>query len=99
VRRRVTSRIERPLTARIAAVDTETGRSSYPQGLVAVWRSLPHEYQDVVLNTGHTHQGEWCLESLFCRGDAERVRSLTYRLRDFDAVRRVKVMAIREEAV
>ncbi|MDB2271685.1 CopG family ribbon-helix-helix protein [Halorubrum ezzemoulense] len=55
-----------------------------------------HEYQDVILNTSHTHQGEWCLESLFCRGDAERVRQLTYRLRDFDAVRRVKVMLIRD---
>ena len=56
-----------------------------------------HEYQDVILNTSHTHQGEWCLESLFCRGAAERVRDLTYRLRDFDGVRRVKVMVIRDE--
>jgi CopG family nickel-responsive transcriptional regulator len=56
-----------------------------------------HEYQDVILNTSHTHQGEWCLESLFCRGAAERVRNLTYRLRDFDGVRRVKVMVIRDE--
>jgi len=56
-----------------------------------------HEYQDVILNTSHTHQGEWCLESLFCRGAAERVRGLTYRLRDFDGVRRVKVMVIRDE--
>ena len=57
---------------------------------------VQHEYQDVILNTSHTHQGEWCLESLFCRGDAARVRELTYRLRDFDAVRRVKVMLIRD---
>jgi CopG family nickel-responsive transcriptional regulator len=49
-----------------------------------------HDYQDVILNTSHTHQGEWCLESLFCRGAVERVRELTYRLRDFDGVRRVK---------
>lgn len=55
-----------------------------------------HDYQDVILNTSHTHQGEWCLESLFCRGSADRVRDLTYRLRDFDGVRRVKVMVIRE---
>ncbi|RDZ64937.1 CopG family transcriptional regulator [Haloferax sp. Atlit-12N] len=55
-----------------------------------------HEFQDVILNTSHTHQGEWCLESLFCRGPAARVRELTYRLRDFDAVHRVKVMVIRE---
>ena len=59
--------------------------------------AVQHEYQDVILNTSHTHQGEWCLESLFCRGAAERVRDLTYRLRDFDAVRRGKVMVIRDE--
>jgi CopG family nickel-responsive transcriptional regulator len=58
--------------------------------------TIQHDYQDVILNTSHTHQGEWCLESLFCRGDAERVRELTYRLRDFDAVRRVKLMVIRD---
>lgn len=59
--------------------------------------AVQHEYQNVILNTSHTHQGEWCLESLFCRGAAERVRALTYRLRDFDSVRRVKVMVIRDE--
>lgn len=58
--------------------------------------AVQHEYQDVILNTSHTHQGEWCLESLFCRGPAERVRKLTYRLRDFDGVQRVKVMVIRD---
>ncbi|WP_396612844.1 CopG family ribbon-helix-helix protein [Haloferax sp. S1W] len=58
--------------------------------------SVQHDYQDVILNTSHTHQGEWCLESLFCRGPSERIRQLTYRLRDFDAVRRVKVMTIRD---
>ncbi|MFB6202129.1 MAG: CopG family ribbon-helix-helix protein [Halorhabdus sp.] len=58
--------------------------------------AVQHEYQDVILNTSHTHQGEWCLESLFCRGAAERVRELTYRLRDFDGVRRVKEMVIRD---
>jgi len=58
---------------------------------------VQHEYQDVILNTSHTHQGEWCLESLFCRGPAERVRELTYRLRDFDGVRRVKIMVIQED--
>ena len=58
--------------------------------------AVQHESQDVILNTNHTHQGEWCLESLFCRGPAERVRELTYRLRDFDSVRRVKTMVIRD---
>ena len=60
--------------------------------------SVQHEYQDVIMNTSHTHQGEWCLESLFCRGDAARVRGLTYRLRDFDRVRRVKIMSIRGQS-
>jgi len=59
--------------------------------------AVQHEYQDVIDTTSHTHHGEWCLESLFCRGPAERVRELTYRLRDFDGVRRVKVMVIRGE--
>jgi CopG family nickel-responsive transcriptional regulator len=61
--------------------------------------AVQHEYQDVILNTSHTHQGEWCLESLFCRGPAQRVRELTYRLRDFDGVRRVKTMVIRDDDV
>jgi CopG family nickel-responsive transcriptional regulator len=59
--------------------------------------AIQHEYQDVILNTSHTHQGEWCLESLFCRGSAARVRELVYRLRDFDGVRRVKLMRIRDK--
>ncbi|MFD1687455.1 CopG family ribbon-helix-helix protein [Halobellus litoreus] len=58
--------------------------------------SVQHDYQDVILNTSHTHQGEWCLESLFCQGTGERVRELTYRLRDFDGVNRVKIMVIRD---
>jgi len=58
--------------------------------------TIQHDYQDVILHTSHTHQGEWCLESVFCRGDVERLRELTYRLRDFDGVRRVKVMVIRD---
>ena len=57
---------------------------------------VQHDYQDVILNTSHTHQGEWCLESLFCRGQAERVHKLTYRLKDFDGVQRVKIMVIQE---
>ena len=52
--------------------------------------AVQHEYQVLILNTSHTRQGEWRLESLFCRGEAERVRELTYRLRDFDAVRRLR---------
>lgn len=58
--------------------------------------SIQHEYQDVILNTSHTHQGEWCLESLFCRGEGERIRELSYQLRNFDGVHRVKIMVIRD---
>jgi CopG family nickel-responsive transcriptional regulator len=58
--------------------------------------AVQHEYQDVILNTSHTHQGEWCLESVFCQGAGDRVRELTYRLRDFDGVNRVKNMVIRQ---
>ena len=64
--------------------------------VIAELHGVQHAYQDVILNTSHTHQGEWCLESLFCRGDAERVRELSYRLRDFDGVSRVKMMVIRD---
>lgn len=60
--------------------------------------AVQHEYQEVILNTSHTHQGDWCLEALFCRGPAEQIRTLTYRLRDFDGVRRVKVMVLRNGA-
>ena len=58
---------------------------------------VQHAYQDVILNTSHTHQGEWCLESLFCHGTGRKVRELTYRLRDFDGVNRVKLMIIRDD--
>jgi len=57
--------------------------------------TVQHEFQDVITTTSHTHEGEWCLETIFCRGPAERVRTLLYRLRDFDAVGRVKMMLLR----
>ena len=65
--------------------------------VIEALHGIQHEYQDVILNTSHTHHGEWCLESLFCQGAGERVRELTYELRDFDGVNRVKVMVIRDE--
>ncbi|WP_310736344.1 CopG family ribbon-helix-helix protein [Salinarchaeum laminariae] len=55
---------------------------------------VQHDFQDVILNTSHSHQGDLCLESLFCRGDGDRIHGLVNELRDFDAVRRVKVMVI-----
>jgi CopG family nickel-responsive transcriptional regulator len=53
---------------------------------------IQHEFGDTIETTHHMHQGEWCLETLFCNGDAEQIRELVYRLRDFDAVGRVNVM-------
>ncbi|WP_424004866.1 CopG family ribbon-helix-helix protein (plasmid) [Haloarcula salina] len=66
--------------------------------VIEALHGVQHEYQDVILNTSHTHQGEWCLESLFCRGAVDRIRDLSHRLRDFDGVRRVRVMVIREDS-
>ena len=48
--------------------------------------NVQHQFQDVITATNHIHEEEWCLETLFCSGPAPRVRDLTYRLRDFDAV-------------
>ncbi|MFB6071609.1 MAG: CopG family ribbon-helix-helix protein [Halobacterium sp.] len=56
--------------------------------------AVQHDYQDVVQSTSHVHQGDWCLETVYCRGAAGRVRELVYRLRDFDAVGRVKVTTL-----
>lgn len=58
--------------------------------------TVQHDFQNVISATSHTHQGEWCLESVFCRGSAARIRDLVYALRDFDAVGRVKVMVLME---
>lgn len=56
---------------------------------------VQHDFQDIITTTSHMHEGEWCLETVFCRGDAARVRQLVYRLRDFDAVGRVKVLLLK----
>lgn len=55
---------------------------------------IQHEYQGVISSTSHTHQGDWCLETLFCRGNVAEIRKLVYKLKDFDHVRRVNVMLI-----
>lgn len=56
---------------------------------------VQHDFQDVIRTTSHTHEGDWCLETIFCRGEAARVRELVYRLRNFDAVGRVKVLLLK----
>ena len=66
------------------------------RAVIEALHTVQHEFQDVIDTTSHTHQGEWCLEAVFCRGSAARVRELVYRLRDFDAVGRVKVLMLHE---
>lgn len=51
-------------------------------------------FQDVITTTCHSNEGEWSLETVFCRGEASRVRDLVYQLRDFNAVGRVKVLVL-----
>jgi len=84
------------LEATIGEVVALVGFDYRHHDVIGDLHTVQHDYQDVIQNTSHTHQGEWCLEALFCRGPAERVRELTYRLRDFDGVRRVKHMVIRD---
>jgi CopG family nickel-responsive transcriptional regulator len=57
---------------------------------------IQHEFGDIIETTHHMHQGKWCLETVFCNGEAEQIRTLVYRLRDFDAVGRVNVMFLEQ---
>ncbi|HET7324816.1 MAG TPA: CopG family transcriptional regulator [Halococcus sp.] len=57
---------------------------------------VQHEFEDVIRTTHHLHHGEWCLETVFCNGNAARIRELVYQLRDFDAVGRVNVMFLQQ---
>ncbi|AFZ71650.1 CopG family ribbon-helix-helix protein [Natronobacterium gregoryi] len=58
---------------------------------------IQHEFQSVIDTNCHVHHGEWCLEAIFCHGAAEEIRSLVYRLKDFDAVSRVSVTLLRSD--
>jgi CopG family nickel-responsive transcriptional regulator len=60
--------------------------------VVGELHEIQHEFEDAIRTSHHMHQGEWCLETIFCSGEAEQIRELVYRLRDFDAVGRVNVM-------
>jgi CopG family nickel-responsive transcriptional regulator len=62
--------------------------------VIEALHTVQHDHQHVIETTSHTHQGDWCLEAVFCRGPAADVRELVYRLRDFDGVQRVKVMVL-----
>lgn len=65
------------------------------EDVIRALHDVQHEYQDVIRTTSHAHEGDWCLELIFCRGPVERIRELVYHLRNFDAVRRVKVLLLR----
>lgn len=56
---------------------------------------IQHGFQAEINATSHVHEGEWCLETVFCRGEAARIRELVYQLRDFDGVGRVKLLSLR----
>jgi CopG family nickel-responsive transcriptional regulator len=56
---------------------------------------VQHEYEDIIASTSHVHEGDWCLETVFCQGDAAQIRRLLYDLRDFDAVGRVNISLVR----
>ncbi|QKG94354.1 CopG family transcriptional regulator (plasmid) [Halorubrum salinarum] len=60
--------------------------------------TVQHEYSDVIATTHHMHHGEWCLETIFCSGPADQIRTLVYKLRDFDAVGRVNVTFLQPAA-
>ncbi|RJT07863.1 CopG family ribbon-helix-helix protein [Halococcus sp. IIIV-5B] len=59
--------------------------------VIGALHGVQHDFQDVITTTNHIHEGEWCLETLFCRGAASRIRELVYALRDFDDVNRVNI--------
>ena len=60
--------------------------------------TIQHEFEDIIGTTQHMHHGDWCLETIFCTGPANRIRELVYQLRDFDAVGRVNVMFLQPVA-
>lgn len=63
--------------------------------VIEALHEIQHDFQVEIDTTTHVHQGEWCLEAIFCRGSAERIRTLVYRLKDFDSVGRVSVLLLR----
>jgi len=60
--------------------------------------TIQHEFEAVIGTTQHMHHEDWCLETIFCTGPANRIRELVYQLRDFDAVGRVNVMFLQPVA-
>lgn len=59
---------------------------------------IQHEYEHIVLASNHVHHGDWCLETIHCTGDAGDVGDFINRLRNFDDIRRVKLMVVEESS-
>lgn len=57
---------------------------------------IQHDFRDIIVTNHHMHRHEWCVETVFCAGQADRITNLVYQLRDFDAVGRVNVMFLQQ---
>lgn len=55
---------------------------------------IQHDHERVVNASSHVHHGDGCLETVRCSGDVEDVKALVYRLCNFDAVGRVKLILV-----
>jgi CopG family nickel-responsive transcriptional regulator len=64
--------------------------------IIGELHTVQHEFEEIIQTTHHMHHGEWCLETIFCKGAAARIRNLVYQLRDFDAVGRVNVVFLQQ---
>ncbi|REA00996.1 CopG family transcriptional regulator [Haloferax sp. Atlit-6N] len=49
--------------------------------------TVQHEFEDIISTTQHMHQGEWCLETIFCQGSAARIRELVALLKSSESYR------------
>nr|WP_256364933.1 hypothetical protein [Haloferax sp. Q22] len=58
--------------------------SSSTEPSIGDLHSIQHDFQEIIETTGHMHQCEWCLETIFCHGEVSQIRELVYQLRDFD---------------
>lgn len=64
------------------------------ESVIRELHDVQHQFDDVIATTSHMHEAAWCLETVFCQGEAQRIRDLVYNLRDFDGVNRVNVMLL-----
>jgi CopG family nickel-responsive transcriptional regulator len=64
--------------------------------IIGELHTVQHDFEEIIQTTHHMHHREWCLETVFCKGSAARIRNLVYQLRDFDAVGRVNVVFLQQ---